>query len=182
MKRKTAKEILAESFRELAGKKKADKITVGDIAGNCGYSTTTFYRHFRDKYDLIVWDHTQYVAEIMEKIGKNGYSWNNTLLEGMRYYQENKEYLANLLRYTSGHDSFVRYMTEINCSALTKFILKNISADRLDEETEMYVRIYCSGTTMLNCEWILGRYSVTPEELALIHEKALPEPLRKYLY
>ena len=47
MKRKTAKEILAESFRELAE----------EIADNCEYSPATFYRHFRDKYDLIAWDY-----------------------------------------------------------------------------------------------------------------------------
>ena len=34
MKRKTAKEILAESFRELAEKKDIDKITVKDITSN----------------------------------------------------------------------------------------------------------------------------------------------------
>lgn len=82
MKRKTAKEILAVSFRELAEKKKADKITVRDIAENCGYSTTTFYRHFKDKYDLIAWEYTQNVSEIMNRVGQDGYSWNQTLYEG----------------------------------------------------------------------------------------------------
>ena len=53
MKRKTAKEILADSFRELAEQKTVDKITVKDITENCGYSTATFYRQFKDKYDLI---------------------------------------------------------------------------------------------------------------------------------
>ena len=36
MKRKTAKEILADSFRELAEKKPVDKITVPEIVENCG--------------------------------------------------------------------------------------------------------------------------------------------------
>ena len=57
MKRKTAKELLAESFRELAQDRDIDKITVQDIAKNCGYSIATFYRQFRDKYDLIAWDY-----------------------------------------------------------------------------------------------------------------------------
>ena len=35
MKRKTAKEILAESFRELAGSKPVDKITVPSIIHLC---------------------------------------------------------------------------------------------------------------------------------------------------
>lgn len=92
MKRKTAKEILAESFRELAEKKNIDKITVRDITENCGYSSATFYRQFKDKYDLIVWDHTQRVAEVMNQIGKNDYPWNRTLHDGAKDFQNNKEY------------------------------------------------------------------------------------------
>ena len=42
MKRKTAKEILAESFRELAETVPIDKITVKDIVYNCDYSPATF--------------------------------------------------------------------------------------------------------------------------------------------
>ena len=56
MKRKTAKEMLVESFRELAEKKAVDKITVQDIIEACGFSKTTFYRSFKDKYDLMAWD------------------------------------------------------------------------------------------------------------------------------
>ena len=66
MKRKTAKEILAESFRELAKSKNIDKITIKDITDNCGYSPATFYRQFRDKYDLIAWEYTRGVAAIMD--------------------------------------------------------------------------------------------------------------------
>ena len=52
MKRKTTKEILAESFQELALKKNVERITVKEITDNCQLSTTTFYRLFKDKYDL----------------------------------------------------------------------------------------------------------------------------------
>ena len=46
MKRKSAKEILADSFRELAERKSIAKITVNDVVRNCGYSPSTFYRQF----------------------------------------------------------------------------------------------------------------------------------------
>lgn len=182
MKRKTAKEILAESFRELAGKKNIAKITVRDITENCGYSSATFYRQFKDKYDLIVWDHTQRVAEVMNQIGKNDYPWNRTLRDGAKDFQNNKEYLNNLLRHTSGQDSFIRNMTEINYNALKKQVLQSERISELDEKTDMYIRLYCQGTVALTCDWILGRYSVTPEELAEVYEKSLPETLKEYLY
>lgn len=182
MKRKTAKEILAESFRELAGKKSVDKITVQDITDNCGYSTTTFYRHFKDKYDLIVWEHTQGVSEIMARIGSGGYSWKQTLIEGANSFEQEKEYLTNLLIHTNGHDSFIRNMTEINYEALKGYILSSGKIDELDEITDMYIRIYCLGTVNLTCEWILGKYHISSRELAEIYERSLPEPLHEYLY
>ena len=67
MKRKTAKELLAESFRELALSRDIDKITVQDIAKNCGYSIATFCRQFRDKYDLIAWDYARDVRRLLEQ-------------------------------------------------------------------------------------------------------------------
>ena len=66
MKRKTAKEILAESFMELAAARDIEKITIKDITDNCGYSPATFYRQFKDKYDLIAWD---YAKEVEQNIG-----------------------------------------------------------------------------------------------------------------
>lgn len=162
MKRKTTKEVLAESFLELAEKKPVDKITVKDIVGNCGYSTATFYRHFRDKYDLIAWYHTAGTASIMAKIGEDGYTWEQTLVEGAYSFYEHKEYLANLFLHTSGMDSFVQNMTEINYNALKKHVLAVLGADTLDAKTEMYIRMYCIGTVALTCEWILGKIQATP--------------------
>ena len=89
MKRKATKEILAESLQELAQKKNIEKITVKEITDNCGFSTTTFYRLFHDKYDLIMWDYLSSSNAIMEKIGLEGYPWSQTLYDGLR--QSNSE-------------------------------------------------------------------------------------------
>ncbi|MCR5775385.1 MAG: TetR/AcrR family transcriptional regulator [Lachnospiraceae bacterium] len=180
MKRKTSKEILAESFRELAALKTIDKITVQDIVDNCGYSPATFYRNFKDKYDLIAWEHTRGVAGIMGRIG-DSYVWRQTLIDGAKWFYSEKEYLANLFQHTSGHDSFVRYMTEINCDALRRQILSSCNKEKLSSREESYIRIYCLGTVSLTCEWILGIHEATPEEMAEIYANSLPEPLHQYL-
>ncbi len=180
MKRKTAKEILVDSFRELAERKSIDKITVREITENCGYSSATFYRNFRDKYDLIAWEHTRGVAAVMDRIGTDGYPWERALIDGAKGFEREKDYLANLFLHTSGHDSFIRYMTEINYNALKKHIEK--SCGSLDEVTEMYLRVYCYGTVMLTCEWVLGLFTADAQSLAEVYEKSLPEPLRPYLY
>ena len=98
MKRKTTKELLAESFQELALEKRIDKITISEITNNCGMSQPTFYHHFKDKYDLIVWIYTTRVSEVMGRIDDKSYLWKDTLLDGARYYYENREFIKNALR------------------------------------------------------------------------------------
>ena len=68
MKRLTSKEMLAASFRELAESRPIDKITTKDIAENCGYSQATFYRQFKDKYDLIAWAYTRDLEAILDEL------------------------------------------------------------------------------------------------------------------
>ncbi|MBR0413149.1 MAG: TetR/AcrR family transcriptional regulator C-terminal domain-containing protein [Eubacterium sp.] len=181
MKRKTAKEILAESFIELAQTKKIDKITVKDITENCGYSTATFYRQFRDKYDLIAWSYTQDIRGIVDKLEYTEGSWKNVLTQVAKYFEEQRDYLSNLLLHTSGYDSFVGNMTQIHFERMRFLILKVTPDNKLDEITEMYIRVYCYGTVHLTCEWILGKYKVSLNELTQVYVNTLPEPLNKYL-
>ncbi len=117
MKRKTPKEILSASFQELAAVKSIDKITIQEIVDNCGYSPATFYRYFKDKYDLIAWEHARSVASIVDQTSAANYPWKQTLYDGARMYQANKDYLVNLLKNTSGHDSFMRHMKILRPSA-----------------------------------------------------------------
>ena len=50
-----AKERLENAFWELLAERNYHKITVTDIAEDCGINRMTFYYHFRDIYDLVEW-------------------------------------------------------------------------------------------------------------------------------
>ncbi len=181
MKRKTAKEILADSFRELAETKAIDKITIKEITDNCGYSSATFYRQFKDKYDLIAWAYTLDLERIIDQIEFDETSWKQTLIDAANYYSDHKEYLANLFLHTSGYDSFIHNMTEIHYNCLRKQILKSSHLEKLDEKTDMSIRVYVLGTVRLSCEWILGQYTADAMTLAEVYEISLPSLLYPYL-
>lgn len=182
MKQKTAKEILADSFLELAESKPVDKITIKDITDNCGYSTATFYRQFKDKYDLIAWTYTRDLERILEKINFDEASWKQTLLHIADYFSDHKEYLANLFLHTEGYDSFIHHMTEIHYNCLKSHILKSGSVEKIDDKTDMTIRVYVLGTVSLSCEWILGQYPCDAKVLAEVYEKTLPLSLVSYLF
>lgn len=181
--RKTTREILAESFRDLAEHKPVTKITVREITDNCGYSPATFYRHFKDKYELIGWDYAQTVDGIMRQVGVGGFPWNRTLLEGARYFQDHHDYLVNLLSHTSGWDSFEKSLVETNSRSLKQCIIR-LSDGQTDlaRNTELCIRLYCMGTVHLCCEWLTGKFQAEPEDMAEVWERALPTPLVPFLY
>ena len=181
MKRKTAKEILADSFHELAEDRQIDKITVREIAANCGYSSATFYRQFSDKYDLIAWDYARQIEGLMRRIGTDGYTWKQALWDCLEHYQKEREYLANILKHTSGHDSFIIYMTEIHCEEVSSYIRRRSGASSLDSKMRMYIRLYCMGTVCMSVEWILGKTEANLAELAEVCENSLPLPMRPFM-
>ena len=182
MKRMTAKELLAESFRELAKTKKINKITVKDITENCGYSVATFYRHFNDKYDLIAWAYLRDVEEIMKKVEYNEASWKQALTSAAEYYKKHRDYLSNLLLHTTGYMSFVRNMSQINYMSLKQKIQTSAKVQTISTKTDMYIRLYCHGTVALTCDWLLGEIEADAQTLAEIYESTLPQQLRLYLF
>ena len=181
MKRKTSKEILAESFREVAETKNIDKITVKDITDNCGYSPATFYRQFSDKYDLIAWDYMRELDNILSGIDGTWSGWTNTLKSVAEFFEERKMYLKNLFLHTSGLEAFSTYMQEANYRCLVDIVQKAEQEHTIDKMTEMCIRLYILGTVQLTSEWILGKLDATAEELGNVYEQTFPELLRKYM-
>lgn len=51
----TTKRALEASLKKMLLQKPLNKITINDIAEDCGISRMTFYYHFKDIYDLVEW-------------------------------------------------------------------------------------------------------------------------------
>jgi len=182
LKRKTTKEILAESFQELALKKSVEKITVKEITDNCQLSTTTFYRLFKDKYDLIIWDYLKTINEIIEKNVRDGYPWSRIIYDGLHYFWDHHEYIKNVILHTSGYDAFLRLQTAANIDILEGYIKKACGKGELDSDTKIYVKMYVFAIVQTIAAWIVGDIECTPTHLGQLFENTVPDPLRIYLY
>ncbi len=181
MKRKTTKDILAESFLELINEKNISKITINDITSNCGMTSPTFYNYFKDKYDLIVWIYVRGVESVISKIGADGYVWIEILREMASYYWDNKGFVVNALRHTSGHDSFLFLMQKINAEYIGKAVRKKLMTEHLPDEITGLIRVYVCGTIGIMTDWLVGENTLMLEQIVNIWNKSLPEPLRQYV-
>lgn len=80
VKKQTTKDLIAESLRELMEQMPFERITVRDIIQNCELSSTTFYKHFRDKYDLIEWIYHKDSRAFIDRISDT-YTWKDAALD-----------------------------------------------------------------------------------------------------
>ena len=175
MRRMTTEEILAESFREVAAEKPVNRITIKDIVGNCGLSPTTFYRHFRDKEDLIEWIYKKKCREILEHYKYSPRRWTEMVSEWVNACAQNRFFLINLLTNTGGHDSFSKRMAELTVRILEHEIAARTGRETIPEKDRMKLYLYATGAVRLVCAWLLGKVSVTRELAAeLIAETSAP--------
>ena len=181
MKRKTTKELLAESFLELAASKAINKISVIEIVENCGMTKPTFYRYFKDKYDLITWIFVGEAQRIIDQIGTDGYLWRDTLLDGLRYYEKNRKYMVNALKHTSGKDAFINQINLADIAFITAEVRKKLDTRALPEELAAMIRIYCYGTGQFLCDWLMDATPASCEKVAEVMEASIPAQLRPFL-
>ena len=56
-----------QSLKNLLLKKPLTKITINDIAEDCGIHRMTFYYHFKDIYDLVEWSCMEDARKALEE-------------------------------------------------------------------------------------------------------------------
>ena len=180
--RTTTKELIAQSFIELSETKSVDKITVKDITTNCGVTKSTFYNHFDDKYDLMMWIYMEPVKNIISRINDTDYDFRKALTANLKYFASNRRYLINALKNTLGHDSFINRAFEINRTLLRSFIKSFNGLERLPVRIDTLIKLYVFGTVGLECDWLINNMPIPIEEFAEILEAGLPDELKAYLH
>ena len=96
----TTKRALGASLKKLLLQKPLNKITISDIAEECGISRMTFYYHFKDIYDLVEWTCVEDAAQALE--GKKTYdTWQEGFLNIFHAVQANKPFVMNVYRCVS---------------------------------------------------------------------------------
>lgn len=181
MKKKTTNEILAESFLEIAAQKDADRITIRQIVGNCGMSAPTFYRHFRDKYDLISWIYRQKCAELFQQYSNAPGRQQKIAAAWVRFCEQNKPLLLNLMNNTGGYESFLRSMTMEHVKLIEDDIIASNGVEALTPKIHLIVIMHASGMVRLMFAWLTEKVSATTEEIAEAINESIPKAMMKLI-
>ena len=89
------KRALEQSLKNLLLKKPLTKITINDIADDCGINRMTFYYHFKDIYDLVEWSCMEDARKALEE-NKTYETWQQGLLLMFKEVRANKPFIMNV--------------------------------------------------------------------------------------
>ena len=107
----TTKRALEASLKNLLLQKPLNKITINDIAEDCGISRMTFYYHFKDIYDLVEWACVEDAARALA--GKKTYdTWQEGFLNIFQAVLDNKPFIMNVYR-AVGRERVEQYLNPL---------------------------------------------------------------------
>lgn len=168
MARKTEKAI-ADALKKLLAKKPLKKITISDIAGECGINRMTFYYHYRDVYDLI--------EHICDENLKGALAENRTLADwqvGIRHLMEelqNEKAFYTGLFQSIERDKVTDYMYDLISELMNEGmdqVPKSIAVTK--DERKFIVDFYTYAFVGLLLQWV--REGMVEEPAVLVERMA----------
>ena len=147
------KKALAESLKNLLLQKPLNKITISDIADDCGINRMTFYYHFKDIYDLVEWTCAEEAAQAME--GKKTYdTWQEGFLNIFSAVQANKPLIMNVYRCVS-RERIEQYLNPLICSLILGVVEEKSAEIPVSEADKRFIaNFYEYAFIGVMLEWI----------------------------
>ena len=182
MKKRSSKEIFAEALLELAAVKNLNKISVKQIVDHSGLSLQTFYNHFKDKSDLVLWIHKSEGDRLVEKLmNEEDYTFHDLSMDNIRFYLKHRDFILNAMANTEGQDSYFAMSNNNAYIVWKEFILRKYKMDSLPEKLEFQLRYCVTAATYMYYDWAVNRQDMTPEAFSKNLEDAMPPEVKKYL-
>lgn len=144
---------IAEAFKKLLSKRPLSKITISDIAEECGINRMTFYYHYRDVYDLI-----ETICEDQFRAALEGKrtlaNWQEGILQLMKTLREEKGFFTGV--YNSVNREVIggyvhRLISELLEEGMDQLPTKEKVSDK---ERKLIVDFYAHAFTGLLLQWI----------------------------
>lgn len=177
------KRALAQALKNQLLQKSLNKITINDIAKDCGISRMTFYYHFKDIYDLVEWTFTEDARRALAE--KKSYdTWQQGLLQIFEVVRENKPFVLNVYRCVH-QEQVEKYLRPLVDQLVLGIIREEIGAMRVAEDDQAFIsRVYCHVFIGAMLDWIKDDMRADPapivERLAVLMKGTIGEALSRF--
>ena len=158
------KRAIAASLKNLLKEKKLNKITVQDIADDCGINRQTFYYHFQDIYDLVEWICIEDTEKVLKE-NRTYETWQEGFLSVFELAKKDKIFIDNI------YHSVSLEVLEQYLSRLVYPLLKNVVDEKSkeiparEEDKKWIADFYKYAFVGVLLDWIRDDMAKSPEEI-----------------
>lgn len=157
------KEIIALGLLELNKTKSLSKITVKEIINHCCISKQTFYNHFLDKFDLIIFIYEHYIISDFSnpKSELNFY-------HSMVHVYENIEKYGKFMKEAilmEGQNNLKDYIYQ-HCEQYDLAYHQHLYGKQMPEQLVFATKYHANASSSMTISWILQDFSVSPQQMA----------------
>ena len=163
MSHRTKREI-KRAFRRLLLTHPLNKITISEIADECGINRMTFYYHFKDIYELIEWSCVYDIEKVLEE-NKHKESWQEEFLQVFLAFLENKEFVLKLNKSNlRGHVE--KLLNDFTYDLIFKVVETQSANMKVREEDKIFLadffkHAFCG----VLADWISGGMEKDPKQI-----------------
>ena len=158
------KRALEQSLKHLLLKKPLTKITINDIAEDCGINRMTFYYHFKDIYDLVEWSCLEDAKKALNE-KKTYETWQQGLLQIFEAVQENKPFILNVYRCVH-REQVEKYLQPLVDQLLLDVLNEEVGTRKVrDEDKQFIAQIYAYILIGLMLDWIKEDMREDPQHI-----------------
>lgn len=165
---------LADSIKRCMKTTPVDRITVKDIVEGCSLTRQTFYRNFKDKYDLINWYFDKLVQQSLGQM-ETGSTVRESLARKFAFILEEKAFFSGAFR-SDDHNSLKEHDFELILQFYKQLFARK-SSRVLDEELQFQLEMYCRGSVYMTVKWVLGGMRDTSRQMSDKLVNAMPPKL-----
>ena len=167
------KQAIVSAFNRLIAKAEIEKITTQKIAAEAGVSKATFYRYFKDKYDVLNYNYQALLDSAVEQC--DNYRDLFRLL-----YSHARDAWTDFRRAfdTTGVNSFESFVYSYSRSVVCAITAQNRGGAALTPEENLQVDVLCWGISYMYKKWTLGQYDLDADTAADALFALMPESLK----
>lgn len=174
------KNIIADTMFRLLKKNPFEDITVQLILDECKVSRSTFYRHFRDKYDLMNWCYLSYVDQVVLKY-KKGSDWFPCLYLIYEFLNDNYKYFRNAFD-VQGDNSFWKTLYDHIIYLYGSVIyMKKTNSKSLTAKERVFLEGYANSVCHCVKNWLNRENRESPLVMAKWMYELIPNIFQEYV-
>ena len=165
---------IADKMKGLMKRKSIDKIRITEICSEAEIERSTFYYHFKDKYDLVAWIffHNAFETDVISI--ESAAASMNRMRNDFIFYKRAYE--------VTSQNPLWQYMLEYFVERYSSEVKRILNTDTINTQTMYSIRLYCYGAVGMTREWLLTD-NITPAETVVeMMFNSMPEILRKVYF